>query len=62
LQVLVPDRLGELAGEVDLGDLGSALAAKALLGAQVAVAVERVLAGVERGLEQRPAEVARSVL
>src|SRR5512132_3069325 len=28
----VPDRFGELAGDVDLGDLGAALAAQAALG------------------------------
>src|SRR5438034_9792624 len=39
----VPDRLGEGAGELDLGDLGAALAAQALLGRPVAVAVEAVL-------------------
>jgi transposase len=47
----VPDRLGELAREVDLGDLGAALAAQAALGVLVALGVERVLAGVQRGLE-----------
>jgi hypothetical protein len=35
----VPDRLGEAAGEVDLGDLRAALAPQAALGGQVAVAV-----------------------
>ena len=38
----VPDRLGRLAGELDLGDLGAALAAEATLGALVALPVERV--------------------
>ena len=38
----VPDRLGELAGELDLGDLGAALAAQAALGALVALLEERV--------------------
>src|SRR6266508_1501386 len=35
----VPDRFGESAGEVDLGDLGAALFAEPGLGALVAVAV-----------------------
>ena len=38
----VPDRLGQLAGELDLRDLGAALAAEAALGALVALLVERV--------------------
>ena len=58
----VPDRLGEPAGEVDLGDLGAALAAETALGALVALAVERVLAGRQGGLEQSPAQVAWAVL
>src|SRR3954449_9353616 len=58
----VPDGLGELAAEVDLGDLRSALAAEAALGALVALFVDRVLAGVQRGLKERPAQVARAVL
>src|SRR4030095_13789827 len=58
----VPDRLGELSGELDLGDLGAALAAQAALGVLVALGVERVLARVHRGLEQAPAQVPRAVL
>jgi hypothetical protein len=46
----------------DLGDLGAALAAQAALGVLVALGVERVLAGVHGGLEQAPAQIARSVL
>src|SRR5215211_868342 len=57
----VPDRLGELAREVDLGDLGAALAAEALLHRLVALGVDGVAAGVQRGLEQRPAQVARAL-
>jgi len=38
----VPDRLGQLAGELDLGDLGAALAPEAALGALVALLAERV--------------------
>ena len=38
----VPDRFGELASELDLGDLGAALATQATLGALVALLVEGV--------------------
>src|SRR5438034_566408 len=56
----VPDRLSQPAGEVDLGDLGTALLAQAALVALIALAVERVLAGVGGGLHQRPAQVLRT--
>jgi hypothetical protein len=58
----VPDRFGELSGEVDLGDLGAALAAQALLRALIALGVDEVLTGMQRGFEQRPAQVARALL
>src|SRR3954447_25061799 len=58
----VPDRFGQLAAEVDLGDLWAALAAESLLGALVAVAVGRVVAGMQRRFEERPAQVARALL
>jgi hypothetical protein len=58
----VPDGFGELAGEVDLGNLGPALAAEPALGVLVALGVEGVLAGVQSGLKQRPAQVLGSVL
>src|SRR6266550_7314120 len=58
----VPDRLGQSASEVDLGDLGAALAAQAALGVLVAVAVVGVFAGVQSGFEQRPAQVLGAVL
>ena len=35
----MPDRLGEPAGEIDLGDLGAALAAQAALGVLVVLGV-----------------------
>jgi hypothetical protein len=41
-----PDRLGQAAGDVDLGDLGAALAAEAVLGVLVAIAVDLTAAGV----------------
>src|SRR5689334_22229560 len=50
----VPDRLGQLAGELDLGDLGAALAAQAALGALVALLEERVRGGGDRCLHQPP--------
>jgi hypothetical protein len=53
----VPDRLGESAGEVDLGDLGAALFAEPGFGALVAVAADRGGAGVGGGLDKRPAQV-----
>jgi hypothetical protein len=40
----VPDRLGELSGAVDLGDLGETLAAEAAPGGPIPLAVERALA------------------
>src|SRR5208283_6163544 len=58
----VPDRLGELSGDIDLSGLGAALFAKTLLVALVALAVERVPQRVHRRLEHRPAQVLRSVL
>jgi hypothetical protein len=58
----VPDRLGELSGELDLRDLRGALAAEPLLGALVALLVEGVVARVQRGLEQRPAQILGTVL
>src|SRR5208282_1624693 len=56
----VPDRFGELAGDVDLGDLGAALLAESLLVALVAVVVGRVAAGVDSCFHKRPAQVFRA--
>src|SRR5204862_6096603 len=53
----VPDRLGESAGEVDLGDLGAALFADPRFGLLVAVAVDGCGAGVGGGLDERPAQI-----
>jgi hypothetical protein len=58
----VPDRVGEAAGEVDLGDLAASLFAEPAFRSLVAVAVERVLTGVSCRFDQRPAEVAGTVL
>src|SRR6266540_404258 len=57
----VPDRFGEPAGEIDLRDLGAALFADPRLRLLVAVAVGGVGAGVGGGLDERPAQVARSL-
>jgi hypothetical protein len=53
----VPDRFGESAGEVDLGDLGAALFADAGFRVLVAVAVDGGGAGVGGGLDERPAQI-----
>src|SRR5215216_4646530 len=58
----VPDRVGEPAGDVDLGDLGPALRAEAALVALVALRVGGVLERVHGRLEQRPAQVGGTVL
>ena len=55
----VPDRFGESAFEVDLGDLGAALFADARFRLLVAVAVEGCGAGVGGGLDERPAQILR---
>src|SRR5262249_54420169 len=57
----VPDRFGESAGEVDLGDLGAAVLADAGFRLLVAVAVDGCGAGVGGGFDERPAQVARSL-
>jgi hypothetical protein len=51
----VPDRVGEAAGDVDLGDLGAALGAEPALVALVALRLGGVLERVHGRLEQRPA-------
>src|SRR4249919_2331892 len=58
----VPNRVGEPAGDVDLGDLGAALAAEPLPVSLVALRVGGVLEGVHGPLEQRPAQIAGAVL
>ena len=58
----VPDRLGELASQVDLGDLGAALFAETASGALVALAEEWMRRGGDRGLHQSPAQVLGPVL
>src|SRR5947209_2231533 len=58
----VPDRFSELASELDLGDLGAALATEAALGALVALLVERMRGGGDRRLHQPPAQISGAVL
>src|ERR671919_1426456 len=53
----VPDRVAEPAGDVDLGDLGAALLAQALLVSLVALRVGGMLERMHRRFEQRPAQV-----
>jgi hypothetical protein len=57
----VPDGLGEGAGEFDAGDLGATLAAEAGLGSLVVVAVTLVVGSVNRGFDQRPAQILGAV-
>ena len=58
----VPDRLGELARDLDAGDLGAALAAEAFLGGLVVQRVGGMAGGVHGGLDQGPAEGLGAVL
>src|SRR5215207_9336308 len=58
----VPDRVGEPAGDVDLGDFGTALLAEPPLVPLVALGVGGVLERVHRRLDQRPAQVGGPVL
>src|SRR6266496_5094932 len=58
----VPNRFGESAGEIDLRDLGAALFADARFRVLVVVAIHRSGAGVGGRLDERPAQIARSLL
>ena len=58
----VPDRGRELAGKIDLRDLGAAQAAVAALESLVALSQEFVRDGVLRCLDQPPAQVSRRAL
>jgi hypothetical protein len=58
----VPDRFGEAAGDVDLGDRRAALLAEAALGALVALAVGVVPECVHGRFEHRPAQVLGALL
>jgi hypothetical protein len=58
----VPDGLGELASDLDAGDLGAALAAEPLLGGLVMVGVAGVTGGMGGGLQQRPPQIPGAVL
>src|SRR3954453_4163119 len=58
----VPDRLGELARELDLRGVGAALWAEWALGARVALVVGGRGEGVLRGLDQPPAQIPGAML
>lgn len=58
----VPDGFGELAGDVDPGDLRAALPAEALLGPLVTLPIVGVAGSVGGGLDERPAQVLGAVL
>src|SRR5665811_1930517 len=58
----MPDGLGQLAGDVDPGNLGATLATQAFLVPLVAVSIVRMAGGVGGCLHQGPAQVLRSVL
>ena len=48
----VPDRFGELAGDLDAGDLGAALAAEALLGVLIVGGVGGMTASMQAGFDE----------
>ena len=58
----LPDRFGELAGDLDPGDFGAALAAEADLGALVVIDVDGVSGGVDGSFDEGPAQVLGAVL
>ena len=53
----MPDGLGQLAGDVDPGNLGATLATEAFLVPLVAIAVARIAGGVGGSFDERPAQV-----
>jgi hypothetical protein len=57
----VPDGGGELAGDLDPGNLAAPLAAEASLGVLVPLAVDGVTGGVGGRLDERPAQVLGTV-
>src|SRR5664280_1588631 len=58
----VPDSFGELASDVDPGDLRATLAAQAPLGPFVPLAIVGIPGSMGGGLDERPAQVLRTVL
>src|SRR5271157_1936707 len=58
----MPDGFGELAGDVDAGDLGPSLAAEPVLGPLVAIPIADITSGVNGRLDERPAQVLGTVL
>jgi hypothetical protein len=57
----VPDRLGQLASEIDPGDLRAALASEPRLHPLIALPIVGVAGGMRRRLDQRPAQILGSV-
>src|SRR5450759_5533707 len=58
----MPDGLGQLAGDVDPGNLGATLATQAFLVPLVAVSIVRMAGGVGGCFDKRPAQVLGPVL
>src|SRR5665213_3008745 len=58
----VPDGFGELAGEIDPGDLRATLPPETLLGVLVPLSIVGIASRMGGGLDQRPAQVLRAVL
>jgi len=58
----VPDRLGQLAGEIDPGDLGAALASEPLLRVLIALPIVGVASRMGGGFDQGPTQVLGPVL
>ncbi len=52
----MPDGLGQLAGDVDAGNLRATLAAKAVLGPLVAIPIADIAGSVSGSFDQRPAQ------
>src|ERR1035437_5187956 len=62
LREAMPDGLGQLAGDVDPGNLRATLAAEAALVALVAIPIVRIAGGVGGCLHESPAQVLGPVL
>jgi hypothetical protein len=58
----VPDRLGQLTGDLDAGNLGTMLTSEALLDSLVVGGEDGMVGGMNGGLDQRPAQVLGSVI
>jgi hypothetical protein len=58
----VPDGFGQEAGDVDPGNLGTSLAAEAMLGPFVSIPIVDITSGVSGGFDEHPAQVLGTVL